>query len=146
MLLAKRLPGFTLIELLVVIVVLAILAGIVTVAYSDVQRKSRDSARDAALDTVEKALELYYLDHAAYPAVCPSGDNYGCSVWMLKDTLVPDYTDELRNDPNVASPFQYVRAVGGQGFGIRIEYESRPPCKSGVNISPGWWGSTLPTC
>src|SRR3989344_5870404 len=60
--------GFTLIELLVVIIVMAVLAGIVTVFVTTQGQKARDSRRVADLSQVQKALELYYAQYGCYPA------------------------------------------------------------------------------
>lgn len=63
----KTKSGFTLVELLIVIVVIAILAAVTIVAYNGVQAKAQDSARVSDMTTIEKALELYYIDNGNYP-------------------------------------------------------------------------------
>lgn len=59
----KKTRGFTLIELLVVIAIIIILAGILFVRYSAVQRKARDSKRKADIKEIQTALEMYADDH-----------------------------------------------------------------------------------
>lgn len=60
---AKRLSGFTIVELAIVIVVIAILATIVIVAYNGVQDNARQSAAAASLKQAEDKIGLYQLDN-----------------------------------------------------------------------------------
>jgi len=64
--------GFTIVELLVVIVVIAILATITVVAYSGITTRAKNNARLSDVETITKALELYYSDKGFYP----NGTNY----------------------------------------------------------------------
>ena len=52
--------GFTIVEQLIVIGIIVILAAIATVAYTSVQRDSRDRAREADVAVIMNALEEYY--------------------------------------------------------------------------------------
>lgn len=63
--------GFTLMELLIVIAVIGILMSIASVAYTSVQKKSRDSRRQSDLRAIQNAFEQYYADtNSLYPASC----------------------------------------------------------------------------
>jgi prepilin-type N-terminal cleavage/methylation domain-containing protein len=55
----KSTNGFTIVELLVVIVVIAILATIVIVAYNGVQTSAKASSVASQLESTEKAFRLY---------------------------------------------------------------------------------------
>lgn len=68
--------GFTLIELLVVIAIVGVLASIVLTSLDSARAKSRDARRLADLSELQKALEFYYDDHAAYP-VTPTSRWFG---------------------------------------------------------------------
>lgn len=68
---AKRL-GFTIVELLIVIVVIAILATIVLIAYNGVQQQARASTVSSALTHATKQLNLYQVDNGSYPVDSPS--------------------------------------------------------------------------
>lgn len=66
---SKRVQGFTLAELVIVIVVIAILAAVVTIAYNGVTQRTREaSALDAAGKAGDKA-KLYLLNNSSrYPS------------------------------------------------------------------------------
>lgn len=64
---APKQKGFTIVELLIVVVVIAILAAISLVAYTNIQQRARDSQRKADLKTISTAVNLYYADNGNYP-------------------------------------------------------------------------------
>lgn len=59
--------GFTLIELMIVIVILGILMGTILPRITGAQSRARDTARQADLNSIAQAMELYYDDFGAYP-------------------------------------------------------------------------------
>ena len=59
--------GFTLIELLVVITIMSILTIITVAQFVTAQRRSRDVARKADLNSLSKALLVYYADYGIFP-------------------------------------------------------------------------------
>jgi len=59
--------GFTIVELLIVVVVIAILAAITLVAYTNIQDRARASEASAALVQAKKKLALYKVDNGSYP-------------------------------------------------------------------------------
>jgi prepilin-type N-terminal cleavage/methylation domain-containing protein len=76
----QRVSGFTIVELLIVIVVIAILAAIVIVAYNGVQGRARDSRRLQDAETIVKALEAYKVTHGNYP---PAVSTAGAAGWEV---------------------------------------------------------------
>lgn len=66
--------GFTIVELLIVIVVIAILAGIVIIAYNGVIRSTSESSMKALLQTVAQRMEVEKIDSGttAYPTTFPA--------------------------------------------------------------------------
>jgi general secretion pathway protein G len=62
--------GLTLIELLIVITIIGILAGgfLVVINPQEQIAKSQDSRKKTDLAEIQKALEIYYQDHDAYPS------------------------------------------------------------------------------
>lgn len=55
-------------ELLIVMVILGILTTIVASSFRSSQEKARDSKRKNDIESLAKALEVYYNDHGQYPA------------------------------------------------------------------------------
>jgi len=140
--------GFTIVELLVSIVVIAIIAGIVIVSYSGIQKSSRDSERTSDITLLKIALEKYQADYSSYPSVCPGGDGGECNVGYLETPLKP-YLETIPHDirydqaPTSTNDYQYARrstAGGNNGYGLLVRYESKPTCKTGVNFPDIWWG------
>jgi len=81
----KKNFGFTLIELLVVVVLIGLLTSIGVFSYSSTNQKARDGRRQADLEQIRTALEIYRADNGVYPADL--------------NLLVPDYTKALPSDP-----------------------------------------------
>jgi prepilin-type N-terminal cleavage/methylation domain-containing protein len=61
----KKDRGFTIVELLIVIVVIAILAAIVIVAYNGVQKRANASTAKSNAESVQKVVEAYTADTSA---------------------------------------------------------------------------------
>lgn len=62
-----RQKGFTLVELLVVIAIMSILTVITVSQFGAAQKRSRDTARKADLNSLSKALLNYYADWGYFP-------------------------------------------------------------------------------
>ncbi|NTW62053.1 prepilin-type N-terminal cleavage/methylation domain-containing protein [Candidatus Saccharibacteria bacterium] len=60
--------GFTVIELLVAISVIGVLATIVTISFSSIQKTSRDAQRSSRVELISEALEKYYDKNGEYPS------------------------------------------------------------------------------
>lgn len=143
----RKQSGFTIIELLIVIVVIAILAAITLVTYNSIQARARDAARDTAMNSLEKLLEIYRTENGSYPI--PSGCiNTGCRITNLNSYLVPTITSSVPDDPLASSGIYYIWYVtdaNGSGYALReAGYETKPACRY---ISPtgntGWWADPL---
>ena len=81
-----RHKGFTIVELAIVIIVIAILAGIVLVSYSFLQRDAIDAKIRSTVKTAGDALTLYESKNQARIA----GTGYFDAANSI-DTLVPTY-------------------------------------------------------
>jgi prepilin-type N-terminal cleavage/methylation domain-containing protein len=66
---SKKAKGFTIVELLIVIVVIGILATLVIVTFSGIQRKGRDSARQTDINAVASHVEAFYAQYGYYPTL-----------------------------------------------------------------------------
>lgn len=99
----KTNSGFTLIELLVVIAIIGTLSALLLPNYMDTRMRARDAQRKSDLKTLQKAIEMYRLDHGAtYPA---TDDFLKPSDNILKDgnnIYLPDVPhDPLSTSSNV---------------------------------------------
>lgn len=65
--------GFTIVELLIVVVVIAILAGLVTVGYNGISQRARESTLKSDLQGTATKLGVYRTTNDSYPATL--GDN-----------------------------------------------------------------------
>lgn len=114
--------GFTIVELLIVIVIIGILAAITIVAYNGVQARATFAAYRSDIDTINKAINLYYADNGAYPGNLAAGG--GC--WTNSGTrnfisgLTPTYLPNLPLTPNasVGNYYAYCFSTGGTNYKI----------------------------
>ena len=141
--------GFTIVELLIVIVVIGILAAITIVAFNGIQERGRDATRGSDIRALKTALSMYKVDNDHYPTVCATM-YYNCNASNLASVLIPKYIDKIPSDPKTGTSgyfYEYVSdAAPSNRYGIRVRYESKPECKTGDNINPGWFNSAMPRC
>lgn len=106
--------GFTLVELLIVMVILGILTTIVASSFSSSQEKARDTRRKSDLQSVTKALEVYFNDYSNYPPSNGSGSltDYSWGEAFI-DTNDTTYMVKLPEEKTSARNYYYV-TEGGQ--------------------------------
>ena len=68
----RKVKGFTLIELLVTIAIISVLSGIGLATFIGAQQKARDGRRQADLEQIRSALELYRSNEADGDGLYPS--------------------------------------------------------------------------
>lgn len=129
--------GFTIVELLIVIVVIGILASITIVAYGGIQARARDSQRQSDVESITKALELYYLDNGHYPpgsgstVINVSWSTTGDASWPALATALKPYLGQMPVDP-VSTPGSSI--LGGTGYNYAYFANSAGGyCGTGVN-------------
>ena len=107
----KKRFGFTLIELLVTISIISVLTAIGLANFAVSQKRARDARRQADLESVRSALEIYRADNLAtgYPNTTYAG---------LSATLIPNYISQLPLDPKNTAPYTYTYTGGGNTYTI----------------------------
>lgn len=133
--------AFTLIELLLVIGIIAVLASIVIVAVNPQQQllSARDAERNSEANTVQNAINQYYLDNESFPGdktwtttranaldICAPGVT-DASCINIEDDLVPTYlaaipVDSAESDPLLSGYAGYQTTTDGAFLvaGLRI--------------------------
>lgn len=97
----KNLRGFTVVELMIVIVVIAILATVTIVAYTNARKSARVAKNIADLALVDKAIDIYYARNGSYP------NTDGAWIWSRDNAtgwvpgLAPKYIGVL---PTIKDP------------------------------------------
>jgi len=98
--------GFTLIELMVVMAIIGMLASIVLTLVSGAQRDAKDKRRIADLQQLQKALELYYVDHQTFPKESEGANgSIGANPTFL--SLLGPYLKGTPGDPVNNGTFYY---------------------------------------
>jgi prepilin-type N-terminal cleavage/methylation domain-containing protein len=142
--------GFTIIELIVSIVIIGILVTIMIVSYTGIQQRSRDSKRSSDITQLSVAIEKYHSEKSQYPSACPGGDGVECAASSLIAVLAP-YLTTIPHDPkntvDSATDYRYIRGiVTTDSYGLLVNYEAKPVCKTGQNITTSWWSVSYPAC
>lgn len=94
--------GFTLMEMLVVVAIITTLVGIGLNSFSQNIKRARDTKRQAELEQIRGALEMYRSDHlqVGYPA---NAD--------FVSELVPDYISQIPVDVLTRTSYYYNRTA-----------------------------------
>lgn len=112
--LLKR-KGFTLIEILIVIAIMGVLATLLMGSYVPTLKKGRDTRRKSDLNSISKALELYYNDNESYPLASANNKIAGCEngttecewgeIWETTGSNGVIYMPQIPKDPKGNSYF-----------------------------------------
>jgi prepilin-type N-terminal cleavage/methylation domain-containing protein len=124
--------GFTIIELLIVIVVIAILAAIVILAYSGIRQRAIVSSMSNDLDTVAKNLKLYQVDNAGYPTSNDCSASPVANSICLKSSSGTTYTTFTQNNSTNPQVFCITATNGTTNYYIN---QDGTPQSGGCNIA-----------
>ena len=118
----QPLSGFTLIELIIGMAIIAIISGALWGNFFSSLSKGRDSRRKQDLESVAKALEIYYNDKKAYPTALPA---FG-ETFVNSDNSAVIYMPKLPQDPAYpASSYCYPTIADGSSYKIYAKLENR---------------------
>ena len=119
-----RSKGFSLVELLTVLSILAILASVGLVLFTNVQTKGRDSTRKQDLRAFAQALEIYFQKFDQY--IPPESGSDSCT----RDTAtfytnIASYMANQRAplDPLTGTEYCYLSVNNGQSFRLFTKFE-----------------------
>lgn len=112
--------GFTIVELLIVIVIIAILATIVVVAYNGIQNRANDVAVQSDINNAAKVLQIYKVNNGAFPTgTTPTETGNALDPLGLKFSRGA-YISDAQNGSNVF----YVSDAQGAEFAIVAKSKS----------------------
>lgn len=133
----KRQNGFSLIELLVIIIIIVILASVSIIALNGQRAKARDAKRISDVKQVRTALEFYYSDEGAYPAISqPIVLGQGSAMklcskveggFVAAETACNQettYMTEIPTDPLMDKQYTYTGSIDGYDITFATEKDS----------------------
>ncbi|MDN5819420.1 MAG: hypothetical protein L0H38_01580, partial [bacterium] len=130
----------TLVELLIVIVVIAILAAIILVAYNGIQTRALDAQRQAKVQHIAGWLTMFYQEHGAYPSHSEVTGQAGATLFQtpIESLSPPEYSRGgiimgfVNNSIDNPSPsdyrFTYITHPNSNGSGFSCSNNTR--CQS----------------
>ncbi len=149
----ERCRGFTLLELIIVIAIISILYSIVVTVIDPVQKitKAYDSQRLTDINTLNKAVEQYYIDNLNYNALKISTEEkeicdtryidgadktINCGKYINLSVLVPRFVAGIPTDPVnlLIQPKNNPEKLSGNGYTIKINENNRVTIRS-INFS-----------
>ena len=109
--------GFTIVELLIVIVVIGILAALVIVTYSGIQKRARDTERKTDVKGIQGQLEAYWADSAKYPTLAQAND---ASVGGFREINFKGLPGEAFADPKDAASQTLCATTASDCYGYAV--------------------------
>lgn len=115
----KKQKGFTIVELLIVIVVIGILATLVIVTFTGIQRRARDTQRQTDINAIQSHVEAFYADHGYYPTTVDLQSTTFLTNNMrgLKSDalLAPNSSAQIDANTATTTKYQYVASTTTTG-------------------------------
>ncbi|MEO6761381.1 MAG: prepilin-type N-terminal cleavage/methylation domain-containing protein [Candidatus Saccharimonadales bacterium] len=120
--LKNKSKGFTIVELLIVIVIIAILATLVIVTFTGIQKKARDSQRQTDINAVDSHLEAFYAEKGFYPSFA----DLSSTTWVSANMkgLDPEALIGPKGGTLVAG------AATGDQYGYQVTDSTKASCET----------------
>lgn len=135
--------GFTLLELLAVLAIIGLMAGIALVFLVSSTTKSRDARREAAIKSIQSAINLYAIKNKVYPVcaqeVVIDGRTDCLSVALVAERAISGaFTDPLHSDTGgvCGGPNQFIFCYQSDGITYTLRYNLETD--SVPHKSAGW--------
>jgi len=117
----KKQKGFTIVELLIVIVVIGILATLVIVTFTGIQRRARDTQRQTDINAIQSHVEAFYADHGYYPTTVDLQDTTFLTDNMkglkAEALLAPNSTAQIDAAAPSTTKYSYVASASASSTG-----------------------------
>ncbi len=119
--------GFTLVELLVVISIMSVLTVVAISSFRTAQTKSRDVRRKNDLNSISKALNMYYNDVGSFPYgstnldLTMAGVGFSASVGGKVVTYMVEIPTETTNS---VQGYSYISGTTGKSFKLFANLEN----------------------
>jgi len=121
----RKWSGFSLVEMMVVVSIIGILTAIAVPKFTEVQRKSKESALRTNLQVYRSAIYVFFSDTGLYPqslndlaATTPPSTGLtptGASRDVTAGTWRGPYVQQIQFDPVSNKPLSYSTANGSVG-------------------------------
>lgn len=140
----KKSLAFTLVELLIVISIMGILTVVVSASFKTIQMKARDAKRKSNLDSVKKALNMYFTDNGQYPVVgdidFSDGDQFSNEDIIYMKKIPVEVVNEIEE-------YTYQTTDSRRSFRLFAELENGDDNSCiDSNLCPGDYNFSTNTC
>lgn len=148
--------GFTIVELMIVIVVIAILAAVILVAYNGIQSNARISSVKSATSQVAKRVAAHRAENGAYPATLAAVGiqnsasttfqyrNYGNDVCVSAAESGVVFQSVNGQAPSYGDCVNLAVAVYQGGATSDLTYSGQPVATGTLSPSARWWAAAGP--
>lgn len=128
-----NLSAFTLIELMIVIAILGVLATLISGNFITSLKKGRDARRKTDLEQIQRALEMYYEDNKAYPAIISYTGGQ-----LKHPSIDKTYMQKVPDDPKSGCDYFYSPVtIDGQVGSTVIGYKLYSYLENSLDLGPG---------